>query len=214
MGHYPAFSDAGTHTPDNLIAGDFPCKRKNVTIQEGQNLVRGTILMAALAGVATSAAKSGGNTGGGTLTLDATTPVLPGSVPGIYTVRCIEAASNSGTFRVTAPDGVVLGDIAVGSTFSNQLKFAIADVGADFIVGDGFDITVTDAPVYIKATSNPLAELILAEDCNATDEDTSAVVYSTGEFNINKVIVGAGATAAGCKRALEARNIYLLGAVA
>lgn len=92
---------------------------------------------------AASAAKAGGNTGTGTLTLDATTPVLPGAKPGVYTVRAIAAASNSGTFRVEDPDGNVIGDVAVGATFSDDVKFVIADGGTDFIVGDGFDITVT-----------------------------------------------------------------------
>lgn len=93
-------------------------------------------------GAASVAAKSGGNTGNGALTMDATTPVLSGAKSGVYTVRCITAATNGGTFRVEDPNGDVIGDVAVGATFSDDIKFAIADGATDFIVGDGFDITV------------------------------------------------------------------------
>lgn len=101
------------------------------------------VLTPAAGGSAVSAAKSGGNTGGGSLTLDVTTPVLAGAKVGVYTVRCITAATDSGTFRVTDPDGFVIGDVAVGATFANDIKFAIADGAPDFVVGDGFDITVS-----------------------------------------------------------------------
>jgi hypothetical protein len=92
---------------------------------------------------ATAAAKSGGNAAGtGALTLDATTPVLAGAKVGVYAVRCIAAATNGGTFRVTDPDGDVIGDVAVGATFASQVKFSVADGAQDFVVGEGFDITV------------------------------------------------------------------------
>jgi hypothetical protein len=97
-------------------------------------------------GASSSAAKSGGNTGGGALTLDATTPILAGAVPGIYTARLTVAAAvigtHSGLFEVRDPSGEVLGEVQVGNTFADQVKFAIAYATADFIVGDGFDITI------------------------------------------------------------------------
>ena len=46
-------------------------------------------------GAASVAAKSGGNTGTGTLTMDATTPILAFAIAGVYAVRCIEAAACS-----------------------------------------------------------------------------------------------------------------------
>ncbi len=108
-----------------------------VTFAAGLVLAKNTI------GAATVAAKSGGNAANtGALTLDGTTPTLAGAQVGVYTVRCITATSNSGTFRVTAPDGSVLGDVVVAATFANQVKFSIADGSQDFIVGEGFDITV------------------------------------------------------------------------
>lgn len=92
---------------------------------------------------AASAAKAGGNTGNGTLTLDAVTPVLAGAKEGVYTVRLTAAAANGGTWTVEDPDGNVIGEVNVGQTFSDDVKFTTADGGVDFIVGDGFDITVS-----------------------------------------------------------------------
>lgn len=104
-------------------------------------------------GTASSAAKSGGNTGGGTLTMDATTPVLAGAKAGVYTVRCIATNTNGGQFIVVAPDGISLGQAIVGTTFSNQVKFALADLGTDFAVGDGFDITVTATHIEVPGAT-------------------------------------------------------------
>jgi len=100
-------------------------------------------------GAVSAAAKSGGNTGNGVFTIDATTPKLAGAKVGVYTVRCIAAATNSGTFRVTDPNGLVLGDVAVGATFADRIKFAIADGSTDFIVGDGFDVTIAAGSLKI-----------------------------------------------------------------
>ncbi len=107
------------------------------------NLVTGTVLAKITKGAATSAAKAGGNTGGGSLTLDVTTPVLAGSNPGVYTVRCAAVIANGGMFEVRDPNGVQLGVYNIGgAAFANQIKFAMADSGTDFALGDGFDITI------------------------------------------------------------------------
>lgn len=103
----------------------------------------GTVMGRIVAGAATSAAKAGGNTGGGTLTLDVTTPVLAGAKAGIYTVRHVGVVANAGQFQVRDPDGIAIGIYAIGgAAFATQIKFAMADSGTDFALGDGFDITV------------------------------------------------------------------------
>lgn len=104
-------------------------------------------------GTASAAAKSGGNTGGGTLTMDATTPVLAGAKPGVYTVRCVALKTDGGQFIVVDPDGISLGQAIVGVTFSNKLKFALADTGTDFAIGDGFDITVTATHIPVPGAT-------------------------------------------------------------
>jgi hypothetical protein len=196
--------ETATYDPTGLIAGPFPIVSKSGTVLTGQNLVRGTALGRILAGAVTVAAKAGGNTGGGTLTLDATTPKLAGAKPSVIEVRAIAAATNSGTFRATEVAGGVrtfLGDFAVGDTFANKVKFVVADVGADFIVGDGFDITIAagskklvkSLAAAVDGSEKPFA--VLAADVDATDADRAAPYYVSGEFATSKMTFGAGHTA-------------------
>lgn len=216
--HPNGVNTLGTFTPDNLIAPGCDMVTEGITLKSGANYVRGTVLEETVFGTAASAAKTGGNTGNGTLTLDATTPTLYGAVPGVYTVRLIAAAANSGTFRVTGPSGNVLGDVTVGQTFSNQIKFATADGATDFVVGDGFDITVTAAAAsaqkYQKVTADIRARVVLLEDVDATSADKASVAAVTGFFNKSALTIGATATLNGVQRTLEARNIYLRDTIA
>lgn len=53
--------------------------------------------------------------------------------------------ANGGAFSVTTPAGVALADATVGVAYTTQVNFTIADGATDFIVGDGFDVTVTQA---------------------------------------------------------------------
>jgi len=86
--------------------------------------------------------------GKGSCTMDASMPALPGAKVGTYTLRCTVAATNGGTFQFTDPDGISLSTVTLpgsanGSiSFTNQLKFTIQDGANDFVVGDGFDITI------------------------------------------------------------------------
>lgn len=165
--------------------------RDAITLISGQNLVAGTVLGAISVGTATSAVKaSGANTGNGTLVMDVTTPVLANADVGIYTVRCIIAGTNTGTFIVTNPTGRVVGEpiIVAGAggtiTFANQIKFVITDAGTDFIVGDGFDITVAAgslkytilAPAAVDGSQNAVGILLLDTDATSADKLGVAVV--------------------------------------
>ncbi len=92
---------------------------------------------------ATSAPRAGGNTGNGALS-----GLSAGNAAknGVYKVRFILSATNGGTFVVQDPDGINIGGGVVGTPFaSGQVSFTISDGSADFVVGDGFDLTVVDA---------------------------------------------------------------------
>lgn len=162
----------------------------------------GEVLAKKAAGTAAATAKAG-NTGNGTFTLDATTPVLPNAKAGIYVVRCTAAATNSGTFRVFDPSGDVVGDIVVGQTFSDQIKFVIADGATDFIVGDEFDVDVsvlstTYVPLNPTATDGTQIAAGLSfgtYDATAADVPGLAVVRDA-EVNGGELIWPAGITAA------------------
>jgi len=159
--------------------------RDLVTIAAGAgSLGIGAVLGKITAGAASSAAKSGGNTGDGTLTLDATTPVRAGAKVGVYTARCIAEVANGGAFEVKDPDGFALGQVLVGATFDNDVKFVIADGSADFIVGDGFDITIAAGSAKYKKHVNGAvdgtgtAAAVLCEAVDATSTDKTAVVVA------------------------------------
>lgn len=81
---------------------------------------------------------AGTNTGNGTI---GTLTFGAKAKAGIYTLTCVTAAANGGTFSVVDPDGYRLADAKVGVAYaSSHLGFTIADGAADFIVGDSFTI--------------------------------------------------------------------------
>lgn len=190
--------------------------REVVTLLAGTAALPGMVLAKVIAGAAAHAAKAG-NTGNGTLTLDAANPTLNGVVPGVYAVRCITAALNGGSFRVEAPNGTVLGDVAVGATFADQVKFVIADGAADFVVGDGFDITVAagsgkyQAIDFAGTGGAEKAAAVAYDKVDATAADKKGVVLARGAVvDVAGLIWPAGATdveKAAALVELEARGI-------
>lgn len=197
----------GIYATESLISeapGDR--SREAVTVKSGQNLVAGAVIATILTGTSASAAKSGGNTGNGTFTLDATTPILPGAKLGVYTLRCIAAATNNGTFRLEDPDGIVLGDVVMAAgagAVAEQIKGALADGSTDFAVGDGFDITISalvEKEVEYNAAGtdgSQTATGILYAAVNATSADTRGVAYKRDcEHNADIVTWKSGATTA------------------
>ncbi|WP_333837938.1 head decoration protein [Novosphingobium sp.] len=179
--------------------------RESVTVKSGQNLKSCAILATIVSGAVASAAKSGGNTGNGTFTLDGTTPLLLGAKLGIYTLRCIAAAANNGTFRLEDPDGVVLGDIVMAAgagAVAEHIKGVLADGATDFVVGDGFDVTVS-AIVEKEVEYNPagsdgsqIATGILYGAVNAASADARGVAYKRNcEHNADIVVWKSGITA-------------------
>lgn len=57
-------------------------------------------------------------------------------------------------------------------------------------------------------------DLILAEDCDASGGDKSAIAYSRGDFNAQKLTIGTGHTIASIKEGLRVKNIILINSVA
>lgn len=183
--------------------------REQIIIAQSAALKATTILGAIPGGTAASAAKAGGNTGNGTFVLDGTTPVLPRAKHGVYPLRCIAAAANGGTFRLEDPDGIVLGDFVVAGgaggtvTVAEHIKGVLTDGGTDFVVGDGFDITVSAittkykqlAPAATDGTQIACGILYAAVD--ATDGDAPGVAHVRDfEANAHLLTWPAGITTA------------------
>jgi hypothetical protein len=207
------------YSPDQLIAGRFPLVTgQSITLMHSAALKRGTVLGQITKGTATAAAVTG-NTGGGALTVAPTTPVLANAQPGVYAVECITAVTAGGIFRVTDPKGDVLGDVAIGATFADQIKFAIADGTPDFVVGDSFLVTVAaGSRKYLKSVTTAVdgseaPSAILADDADASDADVLCAVYLTGEFNANKLIMDASWTAATLTPVLRPLGLHVRDAV-
>jgi hypothetical protein len=214
----PAQYTSTSFSPDNLLAGGEVLSR-GITLLSGQNLLRGAVLGRIALGAAVSAAKSGGNTGNGTLTMDVTTPVKNGAKVGIYTVRFVIAAANNGTFIVRDPDGNQIGTVVMAAgagAFDDDLKFAIADGATDFSVGDGFDITVAAGSgkyvLSLAAATNgsQVPDLILAEDTDASAADKATVAYHAGHFIESALVLGAGQTADSIREGLRVKGIQLI----
>lgn len=159
------------------------------------------MVLATLAGGAAAATAKAGNTGNGVFTLDATTPVLDTAMVGTYVVRCTATATNGGTFRVFDPSGDVLGDVAVGATFNDQIKFVIADGAADFIIGDEFDVAVSAlSQTYVQfnptaADGTQIATGISFANVDATlANQPGLVVKRAAEVNGSELIWPSGIT--------------------
>ncbi len=161
---------------------DTQASREVVTVATGQNLKIGTVLGKATIGALSET--HAGNTGNGVMTLDAVTPALANCLVGIYKAVCILAVPDGGTFRIYDPKGNVLGDVVVGGTFQNQIKFVIADGAVDFIEGDTFLITVAAGtgkveildPAGLDGTQTAYGVLTQDVDATAADVKAAAIV--------------------------------------
>jgi hypothetical protein len=157
-------------------AGTF--SRENLVIASGAGVIPAGRMVGHRTVSSTSAAKSGGNTGNGTMGSITTTALTP---PGVYALRISVAATNAGTFTVTSPSGVLVGTGTVAVAFAGGgLSFTLADGSTDFILGDGFDITVpqTLSDNYDDAASDGTQQArgILYAEVDATSANQQGVM--------------------------------------
>lgn len=148
----------------------------------------GVILGGTFAATGSSAAL-GTNTGNGTM---GAITVTAGAKQGDYVLTIIEPGANVGTFTVSDPDGVQVGDGAVASAYSaGGLAFTLADGATDFVAGDSFTITVA----YTANTKFiGLAVLSRAVPPNATTPDAYPQYFTGGFMTQGPMYVTAGAT--------------------
>lgn len=67
--------------------------------------------------------------------------------------------ANGGLFSVVSPSGTSLANATVGTPYTgDHIKFTIADVGTDFAIGDGFDVTVAITGGIAEA--NPICAVL------------------------------------------------------
>jgi len=192
-------STLDTYTPDNLIASnDVPLLVKAVTLLTGQGIVkRGTVLGKITKTIGSPAANAG-NTGNGTVT---EVSLSAAAKLGTYTLQCITAAENGGTFRIIDQDGVRMNDAMVGTAYVGPINFTINDGAIDFIAGDKFTITVTAGSGKFKIVNNvnvdgsQEADCMLVTEVDTTDADVVVEAYTSGHFNRQALTFGGDDTA-------------------
>ncbi|MFK4794658.1 hypothetical protein [Sphingobium sp. ZW T5_29] len=133
------------------IANEEKCNKVSRTVESavgiafGQPAFRGAgdhgvVVGAAFAATAVGAADAG-NAGAGAIT--ASPAVAAGAKQGAYKVIQI-AGGATGAFNVYDPDGVFIGNGAVGTEFvGGGLTFTVTDPGTDPAIGDSYTVTVT-----------------------------------------------------------------------
>lgn len=208
------FEDAGTFTPDDLLASGLNLQHLKVeTPLDAVALDRGTLMGKITLGAITE--DHAGNTGNGAMTL---LVKKKNTVAGDYIAECIATGANAGTFKVLTPDGNRLDDAKVGVAYSNDhLGFSIADGAADFILGDKFTITVEEGSgewiksvaAAVDGSQKPKGILALATDAGDNVNPGQALVYTGGEFLEDAVTFGAGHTADSVRDELQLQGIIL-----
>lgn len=203
-----------TTLTENPRAGEFIVSeapgtrsREQITIKSGAGILKADTVLAALITAATvaSAAKSGGNTGNGTFVLDATTPALVGAKPGVYTLRFTTTTN----IRLESKDGTYLADIAITATngqtatVAEQIKGVMTQGSTTFVVGDGFDITVSSITYqYVQLApaatdGSQFAAGVLYKGVDATSAAQRAVgIMRAAEVNGNCLTWPSGITTA------------------
>lgn len=193
--------------------------RENRTVLAGSGSARtiltGTLVADVRTGVAAAVA---GNTGNGAVTLGA---LGRRAELGVYTLVCITAATNAGTFEVLTPTGAQLGTnvvVAGGATNVNDhFTITLADGATDFIVGDSFTVTISAgkivaySDVATDTTRTPIG-VMLSDVVAADGVDSNGPVLLRGPAIISQagLIFPSGISAANkaaAIAALAARNI-------
>lgn len=180
--------------------------RDTIVVGAAANLTIGTVIGQAVTGAFTVADGVRTGTGNGTMTQSGTASARYGDdvMPGNYVARCIAAAANAGTFRVTAPDGSVVGDATVGVAFaSSHINFTINDGATDFIVGDSFSITVNQTAegkwyAYDPAATDGrqiAAGVLLKDTASAAADVTAVAVTRHATVERSRLVWPAGFTA-------------------
>lgn len=176
--------------------------RDQITIMASQTLTANMVLGRTVTAATVAFAAQAGNTGNGALTLG--TPSWQATVQqGVYRVTFIEPVANLGTFVVEGPDGVIVGNGVVGTLFSNQVRFTIADGATDFVAGDTFLITVSAVTnqwgVYDPAATDGRQVprgILLGAVTTGVGQTASAVAFTRAvQVNAKKLAWFSGATA-------------------
>ncbi|HCY86671.1 MAG TPA: head decoration protein [Desulfobacteraceae bacterium] len=173
--------------PNNLAdflvhESDREYSRDVVTFLSGETISLGEVVGKIVVSCPTTGDADAGNTGDGTC---ASVTAGENTKIGTYTLTCIAAAANAGTFAVKDPDGVALPDATVAVAYENKnINFTLTDGATDFIVGDIFTIdVVVGSGKYVEVDASAVdgsqnAVGIAISDYDASAADMSGVIIA------------------------------------
>ena len=181
--------------------------REQITVDNGANLVAGTVIAATETSTATvtpgtPVSGSGGTVGNGsigTVTADA------GAKAGVWTVRITNPATDAGKFIVYDPDGLEDGVGTVAVAYNGKINFTLADGSADWVEDDYIPITVSYPSTALKwmaldtTATNGLqtaAGILYADADAASAEKRSVGIVRDAEVNGDLLTWPAGISAA------------------
>lgn len=210
---HATFANEGTYTPEQLLAGDFPRIERKVAIATFTGTLAVGSALGRVAGTISAPVAFAGNVGNGTFA--ATPTAAAGIKEGDYKLVIVEPGTNVGTFVLHDPDGLVAGIGVVASAFAAPLAFTLQDGSTDFAAGDGFTISVAKGTDYnlslsAAADGSHLIQAILSHE--VVDDGTGgqeAIVYETGHFNEEGLVLGTGHTIASVRERLKLLGIHL-----
>lgn len=196
-----------TYTPTQLLVGDRDVSPRLVKVAAGNTLAVGAALRRKLAAAIAAVAENTGDGAPGEVVLGLKARL------GTYVLECTAASADGGTFAVFAPDGTRLADLAVGVAYDNgHFALTLADGAADFVVGDAFEIEVTDSGETVPYDSpHGIFAGILAEAVDAASAAAYGTAWRSGEFRRAAVTFAAGvALDATIETALERAGCLLV----
>lgn len=204
-----------------LSEGAGHISRDNIVVLSGEGkLSAGQVLgKTVTSSTAVATAKAGNTVGSGAMMLDGTTPVLSTAKQGRYSVICIEPGSNTGTFEVIDPNGVLLGTyVAASAAFAIDIKFTIADA-TDFVAGDAFFVDVAIAGVKYRSADptntdgSGIACAVLFAPVDATSADAKGVAFLRTSEVIGATLSYDAAVDDATKKALKIAELAAVGII-
>lgn len=188
-----------------VIDDDDSYRDDTLTFAAADTFVKGTILARrAVATAVTASAVSGGGNGTVTAASVVEGPVVP--LAGVYTLTCITATTNGGTWKLTDPNNaIVSGNLVMtagagtATVFeAGGLTFTITDAGTDFSAGATATLTVVADgklvpfdPAGVGGVQIPCAVLTY-EVTKAASGDLPVRVLVAGRVNLTRLVIDVG----------------------
>ena len=173
-----------THAGGHILSEpDGNRGRENGTLITGQDLAAGTVLGRITKVQAAGPIPTISGTGTGAMTALTFGPDVQ---VGVYTITLL-ATSATAAFSVTAPDGTVLPNGAVGTAYaSTHASFLISSAGT-MTIGDSYALTVTASgtPAIIGTGTGLMSAISLGPDAqNGAYRIQLLATSATGEFEV------------------------------